>query len=163
MIGYGITDRQDRVVTLRPVDRDNWRAIADVAPRDDQRGFVPPMAARYLLLSEYGDDWTSLGVYAGDEVTGHAMWGLDEGAFWIGGVVVDASQQGTGIGRAAMETLIRWFAERPESDLVRLTYQPDNPAKLLYDDLGFVPTGEVDGDELVAELRLSRSAVDDQG
>jgi diamine N-acetyltransferase len=162
-IDYGYADRKGRQVILRPVGPDNWREVADVAPRDDQREFVFALAARYILSSIFGDDWHSLGIYAGYEAAGHVMWGMDEEAFWIGGLVIAAEQQSTGIGRAAMQTLIRWFTDRPERDAIALTYQPHNPARRLYDDIGFVPTGEIDGDELVAVLRLSRTAVDDQG
>ena len=163
VIDYGFTDRRGRPVRLRPVRADNWREVADVAPRDDQREFVFALAARYILVSTLGDVWHSLGVYAGDEVAGHVMWGMDEEAFWIGGLVIAAEQQSAGIGRAAMRTLIRWFTERPERDAIGLTYEPHNPARRLYDDLGFVPTGETDGDEMVAVLRLSGATVDHQG
>ncbi|WFE39000.1 hypothetical protein [Micromonospora sp. WMMD998] len=37
MIDSGERDRLGRRVTLRPVSDDNWRPVADVAPRDDQR------------------------------------------------------------------------------------------------------------------------------
>jgi diamine N-acetyltransferase len=152
VIDFGYTDLGGRSVSLRPVGTDNWREVADVAPRDDQREFVAALAARYLLLSTLGDDWTSLGVYAGDEVAGHVMWGMDEDAFWVGGLVIAAERQSAGIGRATMLTLIRWFAERPERDAIRLTHQEHNPAARLYEDLGFVPTGETDGDEIVVQL-----------
>ncbi|WP_374323310.1 hypothetical protein [Streptomyces sp. AP-93] len=33
-------DRRGRRITLRPVDAENWRAVADIAPHDDQREFV---------------------------------------------------------------------------------------------------------------------------
>jgi diamine N-acetyltransferase len=62
VIDSKLHDRAGRHVTLRPVDDDNWRAVADVAPRDDQRAWVYPMAARYLLTSLRGDVWTSLAV-----------------------------------------------------------------------------------------------------
>ena len=153
-IDHGFTDRHDRPVTLRPVGPDNWREVADVAPRDDQRDFVPALAARYLLLSTLEEEWNSLGVYAADEIAGHIMWGLDDDAVWIGGMLIDAAQQSAGIGRAAMLTLIRHLTDRGDRAAIRLSYQEHNPAGKLYADLGFAPTGELDGGELIAELRL---------
>lgn len=152
-IDHGQTDRNGRPVTLRPVGADNWREVADVAPRDDQREFVAALAARYLLLSTLEDDWQSLGVYAAGRIAGHVMWGLDDDAAWIGGMVIDAAHQSTGIGRAAMQTLIRHLTDRADRSAIRLSYQPPNPAGKLYTALGFIPTGESDGDELIAELR----------
>jgi diamine N-acetyltransferase len=152
----GGADRAGRVVTLRAVDAENWRAVADVAPRDDQREFAPALAARYLLLTLLEDPWSSLAVYAGDTVVGHAMWAVDDdGSHWIGGVLIDAAEQGSGVGRAAMTALVAWLAAKPACSVVRLSYDERNTAAArLYADLGFVATGEVEGDEVVVERRV---------
>ena len=152
MIDSGHSDRAGRRVTLRPVDDDNWRAVADVAPHDDQRAFVAALAARYLLLTERSDVWNSLAVYADETVVGHVMWGVDDdGSRWIGGMVIDAAEQGRGLGRATVRTLVDWLAEAGEP--IRLSYHPENkPAAALYTSLGFHPTGAMEDDELVAEL-----------
>ncbi|MFI5485248.1 GNAT family N-acetyltransferase [Micromonospora echinaurantiaca] len=152
MIDSGERDRAGRRVTLRPVDDDNWRAVADVAPRDDQRDWVPALAARYLLLTTRSEVWNSLAVYADETVAGHVMWGVDDdGSRWIGGMIVDAAEQGRGVGRAAVATLAGWLAA--QGGPVRLSYHPDNTdAARLYTALGFRPTGAMEDDELVAEL-----------
>lgn len=154
-------DRRGRAVRLVPVDDDNWRAVADVAPRDDQRGFVAALAARYLLLSMRGGAWTSLGIAADDHIVGHVMWAYDDegGAYWIGGMVVDAAEQGRGVGGPAVRALIRMLSQRPGCTRICLTYHPDNTtAARLYARLGFVPTGEREDEEIVAALRTSRAA-----
>ncbi|MFG3419058.1 GNAT family N-acetyltransferase [Micromonospora sp. NPDC047730] len=160
MIDADILDRAGRRVTLRPVDDDNWRAVADVAPRDDQRAWVPALAARYLLLTMRSDVWNSLAVYADETVAGHVMWGVDDdGSRWIGGMVIDAAEQGRGVGRAAVRTLAAWLAAQDGGHPVRLSYHPDNAsAARLYTSLGFTPTGAMEDDELVAELRPAASA-----
>ncbi|MEV4826027.1 GNAT family N-acetyltransferase [Micromonospora sp. NPDC049274] len=153
MINGGHLDRLGRQVTLRQVDDDNWRAVADVAPTDDQRRFVAALGARYLLLSTRSEVWTSLAVYADEAVVGHVMWGVDDdGSHWIGGMLIDAAEQGRGVGRATVQTLAPWLAARDGKPSVRLSYHPDNtPAATLYESLGFHPTGAVDDDELIAE------------
>ncbi|MEV1044071.1 GNAT family N-acetyltransferase [Streptomyces sp. NPDC049916] len=156
MIDQGHTDRTGRPVALHEVDSDNWRAVADCAPRDDQRDWVPALAARYLVLSSREDTWNSLAVLAGDRVTGHIMWARDEedGSHWIGGVLIDAAHQGSGIGRAAVRTLATWLVTRDDGTAVRLSYAPENEAAArLYSALGFRPTGEEEDGEVVAELR----------
>ncbi|MEU2612094.1 GNAT family N-acetyltransferase [Micromonospora sp. NPDC007271] len=152
MINSELRDRAGRHVTLRPVDDDNWRAVADVAPRDDQRAWVPALAARYLVLTMRSDVWTSLAVYADETVVGHVMWGVDDdGSRWIGGMVIDAAEQDRGVGRAAVRTLADWLATAGHP--IRLSYHPDNaPAAALYTSLGFHPTGAFEDDELIAEL-----------
>ncbi|GHJ09542.1 spermidine acetyltransferase [Micromonospora humidisoli] len=155
MLDSGHTDRLGRRVTLRPVDDDNWRAVADLAPRDDQRDWVPALAARYLVLTARSEVWTSLAVHADETVAGHVMWGVDDdGSRWIGGMLIDAAEQGRGVGRAAVRTLADWLGGPDGGHPVRLSYHPDNTAAArLYTALGFVPTGVVEDDELVAELR----------
>ncbi|SCF29714.1 GNAT family N-acetyltransferase [Micromonospora chokoriensis] len=155
MINGGHLDRQGRRITLRPVDDDNWRAVADVAPRDEQRRFVAALGARYLLLSTRSEVWNSLAVYADETVVGHVMWGVDDdGSHWIGGMLIDAAEQTRGVGRAAVRTLADWLSTREGNPPVRLSYHPDNTqAAALYTSLGFHPTGEVDDEELITELR----------
>lgn len=116
MIDYGLADKAGRRVTLRPVDDKNWRAVADVVPLDNQRGFVPPSAARYLLLSLREGVWQSLAVYADDEVVGHLMlgWHDDDRTYWVGGMLIDAAQQSKGLGRTGVLSLVHWLIRRPD-------------------------------------------------
>lgn len=159
MIDFGLTDRAGRLVWLRPIDDDNWRAVADVVPRDDQRDFVAPSAARYVLLSMRGGVWQSLAVCADEEVVGHVMWGWDDDdqRYWIGGMVIDASRQGAGLGRATVLTLVRWLMERSDCQGVRLSVHKSNElARGLYGSVGFQEL-ELDEDgEIVAELTRER-------
>ncbi|MFD6041079.1 GNAT family N-acetyltransferase [Streptomyces koyangensis] len=145
-------DRTGRLVTLAPVTDANWRAVADLAPHDDQRRFVAALGARYLLLSLREEVWTSLAVDAGDRTVGHLMWAYDadEDAHWIGGMLVDAAEQGRGVGRAALNVLLDRFAADPGCREIRLSVHPDNTAATrLYTALGFRPTGLLEDDEVV--------------
>ncbi|MBT0768326.1 GNAT family N-acetyltransferase [Kineosporia sp. J2-2] len=153
-----MTDGRDRPVTLRGVGDENWRDIADVVPRDDQRDWVATSAARYLLLSLREGVWTSLGVYAGDQVVGHIMWAYDEDddRNWIGGMLVDEQEQGTGVGRAALLTLIGYLRELPEPHDIRLSVHDDNTAaRKLYASAGFVELDRDEDGDWTAELVLS--------
>ncbi|MFF4780954.1 GNAT family N-acetyltransferase [Streptomyces griseorubiginosus] len=156
MITLGLSDRAGRQVVLRDVDDENWRAVADVAPLDEQRRYVAPSAARYLLLSQREGVWHSLAVCADNTVAGHVMWGRDDdGSYWLGGMVIDGPAQGKGVGRAAVLTLVEWLARRSDCAELRLSYHPDNtPAARLYTAVGFRPTGEVSDGEVVAGLRV---------
>lgn len=157
VISTGLLDRAGRRVALHEVDDENWRAVADVAPLDDQRRFVAALAARYLVLSMREGVWNSLAVRADDTVVGHVMWGRDEdGSYWIGGMLIDGPEQAKGVGRAAARTLMGWLADRDDCDVIRLSYHPDNAAAgRLYASLGFRPTAAVqedEDDEVVVEV-----------
>jgi diamine N-acetyltransferase len=141
-------------IELRDVDAHNWRACADLEVALEQRDFVSPVA-RYLCLCHYGDVWHPLAVYAGDEVVGFAMWAVDPGdrSGWMGGFVIDRTRQRKGYGRATVVALMRRLLETEGCDSCALSYSPENAvARALYASLGFVETGEQEGDELVARL-----------
>ncbi len=139
-------------LTLGAVTAENWRDVADIAPRDDQRRFVPALAARYLLLGLYGDTWHNLAAYEGDVAVAHVMWGVDDedGSRWIGGLVVDSAHQGRGVGRRVVELLVEQLEQA--GGVIRMSYRPDNVAShRLFSSLGFVDTDEWDDDERVME------------
>jgi diamine N-acetyltransferase len=84
------------------------------------------------------------------------MWAYDDegGAHRIGGMIVDAAEQGTGVVRAAMRALVERLAAPPAFREIRLSYHPDNaPAADLYTSLGFTPTGDFEDEEIVAALK----------
>ena len=142
------------IIDLQLVDAANWRACADLEVAAEQRDFVSPVA-RYLCLCHYGDVWHPLAVCAGDEVVGFVMWAVDpsDQSGWIGGLVIDRARQRKGYGRAAVEALTRRLLETGGCSTCALSYSPANTvARDLYASLGFVETGEQEGDELVARL-----------
>jgi diamine N-acetyltransferase len=143
-------------LTLEAVTADNWRACAALTVQPDQQPFVNAVTY-YLCLCNYGDTWHPLAAVRDGEVVGFCMWGIDDDrSRWIGGVVVDAGRQRTGIGRAMIRTLLDRFAAEPDCPNVALSYQPENQAaRALYASLGFVETGETEDDEIVARRPMS--------
>ena len=141
------------MVTLRPVDAGSWRAVAALTVAPGQERFVAA-PTYYLALCAYGDVWRPMSVHDADgSVVGFLMWGIDDadGSCWLGGVLVDVAHQGRGVGRAAVVEALRTLATRAGPAGFALSYQPENRvAKDLYASLGFVETGEVDEDEVVA-------------
>ncbi len=141
----------DETVELVEIDADNWRTACALEVELEQADFVAPVSY-YLALCTYGDDWHPLGIMAGDRMVGFVMWAVDESeasSFWIGGFLVAAEHQRRGYGRAALQLLMEMAAERG-SPGVALSYDPPNPARALYESLGFVETGEMEEGEAVA-------------
>lgn len=141
-------------VELRSVTSANWRACAALSVREDQARYVAPVTY-YLCLCTYGDVWRPLAILRDETVVGFCMWGIDDedDSAWIGGLLVQPSQQRTGIARAVVAMLIDRFAGRPGCPGMALSYAPGNEAaRGLYRSLGFVETGEIVDDpaELVA-------------
>jgi diamine N-acetyltransferase len=136
-------------LTLEPVTAANWREVAAVDAASPHVATV----AYYLCLCHYGGVWQPLTIRSGNDVVGFAMWGYDadDGHHWIGGLSIDVSRQGRGLGRAAMAALIDRLRGLGATSIA-LSYAPDNSlAARLYGSLGFLPNGELDG-EVVAVL-----------
>ena len=144
-------------VTLRAVNRDNWREVAKLKVKDSQREFVAE-PSYYLALCSYGEDWHPLAIYLGEQVIGFLMWAVDsdDGSCWLGGILIDAKYQRQGYGRKAIQAAIAMLAEQGGYQNFALSYAPHNPAKHLYHALGFVETGEWEDDEVVARLSLTK-------
>ncbi len=142
-------------LALTPVTADNWRAVAEIEVTEEQRAFVAA-PTRYLALCVYGGVWRPLAVRVGDRVIGFVMWAVDpdDGSCWLGGLIIDRRHQRQGHGRRTLETLMERLASEHGHRRFALAYRPDNPAKRLYQALGFRETGEVDDDEVVARLWL---------
>ena len=143
-------------IQLRDVDSGNWRRVADLAVGEEQLEFVSPVT-RYLCLCHYGGVWRPLAICSDDDVVGFVMWAVDpdDGAGWIGGLVVDRARQRRGYGRAAVERLCAWLHDEHQCPSCALSYEPRNTAaRALYAALGFVETGEREDDEVVARLSL---------
>ena len=145
-------DQPSPVVSLRPVDAGNWRDVARLTVAPGQERFVAT-PTYYLALCSYGDVWHPLAVYAGGEVVGFLMWGVDDadGSCWLGGVLVDAADPGSGRGTRGAGAGPPAPARGSGCRRVRPVVRPENTvARSLYASLGFAETGEVDDDEVVA-------------
>lgn len=144
-------------VTLTPVDAATWRGVAALTVTAEQDPFVEA-PLHYLALCAYGDVWNALAATIEGEVVGFLMWGLDDdGSVWLGGILVDAGRQGQGIGRAMVRAALDRLAPQAGPAGYALSFEPANTrAAGLYRSLGFVETGEVEDDEVVARLTPDR-------
>ncbi len=149
------SNTNENVVTLHPINRDNWREVAKLKVNESQREFVAE-PSYYLALCSYGEDWHPLAIYLGEQVIGFLMWAVDstDGSCWLGGILIDQGYQRRGYGRKAIQAAIAMLAEEGGYQYFALSYSPDNPAKHLYHSLGFIETDEWEDDEVVARLSL---------
>lgn len=141
---------------LHPVDADNWRAVKALEVLDFQKDFVAE-PSYYLCLCAYGKDWHPLAVSLGDRVIGFLMWAYDdeEQSCWLGGIIIDKAYQRQGYGRGTVQCALGLLSETRGFKNFALSYQPKNPAKKLYAELGFMETDEWEDDEIVARLTKS--------
>ena len=143
-------------ISFRPVTRANFSAVVELTVMPEQEDFVS--SNLYSIAEAYLEPtWTPLAIYAGDDLVGFAMFGCDDatGNWWIMRYMIDAQHQGKGYGTAALRLLIDLMVERHGCGEIFLGYAPDNDvAGRLYARMGFAPTGEIIGGEIVARLAV---------
>lgn len=155
-------------LSIRPVTRDNWRQLANLKVRDEQTHFVASNAYS-IAEAQFGDDepdgshWEMypFGIYDGETPVGFFMYGYnfayrDFEAF-ITRLMVDEKYQGKGYGSFGMKTMLETFEADVRIHAVGISYEPENDvARKLYTRLGFVETGQMLGDEVLAVYIIQR-------
>ena len=154
-------------VALVGLHHDNYRSFVDITMHKSQERFVAPVsrsiAAASFPPSENGYlvvPWMR-GVEADGEVVGFVMLsmrsqGHDEPYLWR--LNIDRLHQRRGIGRRVLDALVAQCQARSDPSLL-VSWMPGRGSpEQFYLDYGFVPTGEMEGDEIAARLDLSISA-----
>src|ERR1041385_6154187 len=152
---------------VRPVTINNWRELSKLKVREDQTHFVASNV-HSIAESQFGYDdpddghWDMypFGIYDDNGApVGFLMYGYNFAApkmqAFIIRLMVDENQQGKGFGRFGMNWMLDRFREEERIKHVGISYEPDNEVgRKLYASLGFVETGEMMGDEVLAILEL---------
>ncbi len=151
-------------LTLRKIDRSNWREAIAIKVREGQEDFVSPpvrsLAAAYVR--QYGDEYAyePMAISEGDVMVGYVSTLCDPKSaddHWIDDIMIDARHQGRGLGRAAVEETIRFILRTyPRCEAIKLSCHRDNHgATSLYKSMGFEPTGELNATTGQPNYRLS--------
>ena len=142
------------MVRLAPVGPDNWREPLEV--REDQRRFVSE--PNRLLARAYayrGLRRQAPIVYRDSLPVGMVLWydWPEAGRYVFSQLFIDRHYQRMGLGIEAARLVLDELRADGRFQKVCLCYvEGDEPARLLYEKLGFRPTGETDGDEVIMVL-----------
>lgn len=149
-------------VTLREIDEDTVIPVIKLSVAESQRGFVAPNAVSLAQALFSKAAWYRA-IYLGDEPVGFVMLHDEslleppkpdpEVGMWR--FMVDERFQGRGIGREAMLQVIAHVRAKGASRSLWVSYVPGPGCpEPFYRGLGFLPTGRMEGDEVVLELPL---------
>ncbi|WOC32164.1 MULTISPECIES: GNAT family N-acetyltransferase [Caproicibacterium] len=159
------------MLTLKKVDAQNIHEILALSVKEEQKPFVAEntesILEAYTTITA-GKVALPFGIYEEEQPVGFVMFGYDgtgeegepaalAGNYAIWRFMIDRHWQGRGLGRKALEAALAFVRSKPcgEADYCLLSYEPENTvAKALYHSFGFREIGEMDGDEIVAALRL---------
>ncbi|MGH7865697.1 MAG: GNAT family N-acetyltransferase [Candidatus Binataceae bacterium] len=156
-------------MTLKPVDRSNWKAMIQLRTRPDQETFVAPalLSLAGCYVKRYGAEfeYAPLVICDGERVVGYVtFFGDPQSAdnYWVDDVLIDAAEQGKGYGRAAMLlTIRRMLARFGNCRAIELTcFRANTSAAALYETLGFKNTGTMTPEVGEPRWELSGAALD---
>ena len=142
------------MLRLEKVNGKNVWDLLKLKVSDDQRSFVASndtsIIEAYTAITGNGYAFP-FGIYDGDTPVGFLMIGFDVDDYWD-----DASEIAKGNYNLGEFTL-EFIENLPcgTAEYCWLSYEPENEAaRKLYGSFGFAETGEMDGEELIAVLRL---------
>lgn len=154
------------LVSLRPITADTVRAITALSVSESQKGFVAPNAVSLSQALFAPEAWYRA-IYFGEEPVGFVMLEdeslrstpPDNPQVGVWRFMIDAKFQGRGIGRIALLRVIEHVRSRGIFKTLKLSYVPGPGCpEPFYLGLGFCPTGEVEGNEIILELPLHLNA-----
>ena len=142
------------MIRLEPIGPDNWREPLEVF--EEQRRFVAAPAvilARAYAYREQGSQARL--ILDGDTPVGMLLWHdwPEEEQYVFSQLLIDRRYQRRGFGEQAARLALDEMRSDGRYPAVCLCYiEGDEPARKLYEKLGFVPTGEVYEDEITMVL-----------
>ena len=148
------------MLRLEKITGKNVWSILKLRVSQDQESFVAPNDISITF---------PFGIYEDDIPVGFLMVGFDADDYWedapsiakgnynLWRLMIDKNYQKKGYGKEAVRLVLEFIKTFPcgKADFCWLSYEPENEiASRLYHSFGFVETGEMDGDEIIAVLKL---------
>ena len=160
------------MLRLEKVNALNVWDLLKLKVSENQRHFVSSndrsIIEAYTTITANGHAFP-FGIYENDTPVGFLMIGFGTDDYWddaptvaednynIWRLMIDEKYQNKGYGREAVRLALEFVKTFPcgRSDYCWLSYEPENAvARNLYRSFGFVETGEMDCNELIAVLKL---------
>jgi len=151
-------------VRLCPTTRDNWQEAMQLQVQEEQSPFVASVVVSLAKVHIRPDgeqyQYAPYNLYDTEGcLIGFIMTAVDDTttwSYWLTGFIIDATEQGKGYGKAALQAAIDHIrAQYPQCERVNLTAHADNTrARGLYEKYGFTATGEVYDGEVVYRYDL---------
>lgn len=160
------------MLRLERVNGKNVWDLLELKVSDDQKSFVAAndisIIEAYTAITGNGYAFP-FGIYDNETSVGFLMIGFDSDDYWedapeiakgnynLWRLMIDKDFQGKGYGREAVKLALDFIHTWPcgEAKYCWLSYEPENRvAAALYSSFGFEETGEMDGEELIAVLKL---------
>ena len=145
------------MINLKKITEENFIDAFNLKLGEGQETFVSHPIRSLAQAYIYRNQCQPFGIYEDEKMVGYVMviYDFDIPEYDIWHMMIDASEQGKGYGREALEQVLTYIKAKPfgDSDKVTLTCNKENIVALrLYNKMGFEET-DVEEDD---EIELSR-------
>lgn len=143
-------------IEFRAIDRSNWEECVSLKVSKEQRDFVASNAYS-LAQAAYEPDCYPMAIYHDGEMAGFIMYDYDPnlGVWEMCRLMVDEKYQARGIGRAAVDKLLKLMTEKRGHIMFYTSAEPSNSVAIgLYEKMGFKKNGRIVYDEVMMEIQL---------
>ena len=164
--------REQAMIHLEKVTGKNVWDILKLEVAEEQRTFVAAnevsIIEAYIAITGNGHAFP-FGIYDNNTLVGFLMIGFDvdddwedapqiaKGNYNLWRLMIDKNYQGHGFGKEAVRLALDFMKTQPcgEAAFCWLSYEPENEAaRQLYRSFGFEETDEMDGEEVIAVMKL---------
>ena len=159
------------MLELKKINRQTVWQVARLKVKRTQVDYVASNIESILeafATREEGGVAEPFALYDGAALVGFAMIGygdlpgeenpaISAGNYCLWRLMIDERWQGRGYGKQAIEKAVEYVRTKPfgEAEYCWLSYDPDNQRLgKLFTSFGFAETGEMDGEEAIAALKL---------
>ena len=145
------------MIHLEPVTVDNYRECLRLKVADSQSRLVASNAKSLAEAYVFYHSSRPFVIYADEEMVGFLLIRelADLQCYYLSQFMIDERYQRKGHGKQAMLILIDMLKKEKKYAKIDLCYvEGSQAARQLYEGLGFVPTGEVDGNEVLMQMIL---------
>lgn len=147
-------------IELKAIDHTNTDAVVALEVSDSQKQYIDSNKASLEAAAENKNVARPFAIYADDKLVGFTMFAFDvdyddpNDRYWLWRFMIDKNWQGKGYGFSALEKMIEYFKNNG-ADHIRLSTKDTNTVALsLYHKYQFKETGEMNGEEMILELKL---------
>ena len=146
------------MVELKEITEENFIDAFNLKLAPGQEEFVSHPIRSLAQAYVYRNQCRPFGIYAEGKMVGYVMviYDYDIPEYDIWHMMIDKDCQGHGYGKEALDRVLEFIKTKPfgNSERVVLTCNKNNPvARKMYEDKGFVATGNENEDEI--ELAMS--------
>ena len=147
-------------IELVELSEENIKQCLELKVSDEQKQYIAANADSLKTAKENEKVARPFVIYCDGKPVGFTMFAFDEECenpddrYWLWRFMIDASLQGRGYGKAALQEIIRYFKEQGVKEVTLSTKAENTRALHLYHAAGFRENGAWNEEEIVLKLYL---------